>query len=136
MDSGAAAGAPGQPPPHLPRSAAIFLVIDAAGAVLLAMQAMQGLGLVASHSVLHAALRALWPLTIANMMYRLALQTELWDTHRRAISNKECHALKSAARCSTLRLLNAAQLEGAAVSRQPKLPLRALGLLLCLLRLV
>lgn len=72
-------------------------------------QAMEGLGWLAFASpTLSALVRAVWPLTIANMVYRLALQSELWDGHRQAIALKEAHAMRTVVKSSALRLVDGA----------------------------
>lgn len=72
-------------------------------------QAMEGLGWLAFASpTLSALVRAVWPLTIANQVHRLALQSELWDGHRQAIALKEAHAMRTVVKTSALRLVDGA----------------------------
>lgn len=91
------------------RAHPLFLVFDSAGIVLVLAQALEGLGWLAfSNATLAAGVRAIWPLTIANWVSRLALQSQLWNNHRQAIALKEGHALRSAANSSAMRMLDGA----------------------------
>lgn len=70
-------------------------------------QAMEGLGwLTFASPTLSALVRAVWPLTIANQVHRLAVQSELWDGHRQAIALKEAHAMRTVVKSSALRLVD------------------------------
>lgn len=74
---------------------------------------MDGLGWLSFASpTLGALVRAVWPVTISNQVYRLALQSELWDGHRQAIAAKEAHAMRTVVKSSALRLVDGAAGEG------------------------